>query len=232
MHNDARRKNMPNNNHILPVELKCPACGKTFSYQLHTIADTQDEPEAEQNIFTGKYFETVCPHCQHETKVIHTLVYHDAESSLLIVLAEKDSDYREMKKILMSGTVLPEIKEWMQSCRVRIVKSEYELVEKLLMGHAELDDRVVEMARYEIFQTISPQIKDLSKLIFNVNPQEYFFIIFTNEEPLKKTVILTREFYEAVKEKYPDAAKDESTYEINEKWAKKYYRREPVINVD
>lgn len=214
------------------VNVKCTACGRIHPFRLHALIDPAKDPEAENKIFSSEYFEAVCPYCHNVTPTSYACMYHDGSKNLLIGFAEEDEDYRNMKKSLMdrqTATALDAaITQWLDRCKIRIVRSEYELQEKVLIEHFHLDDRVIELVRYEMFKNISQMRKGVRKLLFNVQDGNYVFILAT-DSGMKEMVALDTETYDAVKEKYMDVLKDEDVYEVNEEWAKAQYKEDDVI---
>jgi len=98
----------------------------------YSSIDVKSEPELKEKLLSGELFAKECPVCGEKNLVKYPMMYHDSDSSLLIVLSDAS----------VSVEALPE------GYTGRRVRSVGELVEKIKIFDADLDDVVVEMTKY------------------------------------------------------------------------------------
>lgn len=207
------------------TEVICPSCGLRDKFIMHTLIDTRKDPDAENKIFQGTYFTHVCRRCHDEENITYSCMYHDGNRKLLIGFADSEKDLEEMRLTLNGQYHRDQVDEvlqkWMNVCTVRLVKSEYQLQEKVLIAHFDLDDRVIELARYAMKQELLKTRDDITGLYFNTTEGGYGFTIGT-EEGLEGTIPFTKEMYEEIKEKYHDLLEHDTSIEIDEDWAEEH----------
>lgn len=207
-----------NDMNIYKVNVKCHACGKTGPFVMHTLIDTAKDIHAESKIFSGEYFTYVCPICHQVQPISYSCMYHDGKRKLLIGFADSEKDYADMK-IVLSGTEHKNqlddvLSKWLEACEVRIVRSEYALQEKVLIAHFDLDDRIIEIARYLAKKELG--CKDI--LYFNTKDDGYVFM--ENVDGVMQDVYtISQEMYDALAEKYKSILETQHCLEIDHKWA-------------
>lgn len=207
------------------TEITCPACGKKSSFTMHALIDTTKDVNAEVKVFNSDYFLHTCPTCHNVQHLSYSCMYHDGERKLLIGFADTDKDYDEMK-VTLSGvkqdTKLDEVlSKWLDTCTVRLVRSEMELQEKVLIKHFDLDDRVVEIARGRILKELKDKGENVDFLMFNTIDEGYAFLSF-NENGVDKTIGFSKEAYDSIEEEFKDKLKDDSDLEVNAEWYEKF----------
>ncbi len=210
---------------VYTTHIKCRNCGKEIPFTMHTLIDTAKDPNAFQNLLSNAYFTYVCPKCKVADYVTYSFMYHDGANKLLIACADSEKDYKEMKKALSGERKNNELDkvlaEWLSKCEVRLVRGEYELQEKALISYLKLDDRVVELIKYQIKKGLP---KDVD-LLFNTDEERYVLLVFT-EKGLEDKIPLTKTEIENVQEKYKDVFENDQCIEINEHWAKQIIEKE------
>lgn len=217
----SEMKNFTERN-IYQTKVKCPSCGKEEDFEIHALIDTTKDVNAENKIFQSSYFSHVCSQCGTVQPISYSCMYHDSSKKLLIGFADSDSDYAEMKETLSGtkqDTKLDEVlSKWLETCTVRLVKSEYELQEKVLIQHFDLDDRVIEIARKKILDELKASNKNVEALLFNTQDNSYLFMILT-EEGIESSIMFSEDAYHEIEQEYKDILKDDKSIEINQEWA-------------
>ena len=91
-------------------------------------------------------------------------MYHDGSKKLLVAYGDNEKDYNDMKASLTSkkkDTKLDEVlTNWLENCDVRLVKDVFSLQEKVLLSHLNLDDKIIEIARFLKMQEKVPFTKE------------------------------------------------------------------------
>jgi hypothetical protein len=119
------------------TEITC-VCEKTFEADIPDTVDLSDDPDVLDAILNGSYLTFRCPHCGHAVKPEVPLHFTDLEKQIDIFLVPE----RERNRYLLGRYEHPE-------CN-RIVIGYAELVEKLKVYSAVLDDSAVELIKYYI----------------------------------------------------------------------------------
>lgn len=204
------------------VTVTCPNCGKKDTFIMHTLIDTSKDPDAETKIFNGDYFTHECRKCHEKTPVSYSCMYHDQKRKLLIGFADSEKDLEEMR-LTLNGNYHRDrldqvLADWLKTCTVRLVTSEYELQEKVLLAHFGLDDRVIELARKMIRNELAEKRNDIERLYFNTAKDGYVFLIGT-KDGIDGMIPFSDEMYKEIEEKYKKILKEDHSIEINEDWA-------------
>lgn len=219
----SEMKNFTERN-IYQTKVKCPSCGKEDDLEIHALIDTTKDVNAENKIFQSSYFSHVCPQCGTVQPISYSCMYHDTARKLLIGFADTDKDYEEMK-VTLSGTKtdtkLDEVlSKWLETCTVRLVRSEYELQEKVLIKHFDLDDRVIEIARNKILKELEDSGKKVEDLLFNTQDNSYLFMILT-DQGIESSIKFNNDAYHEIEEEYKDILSSDKSIEVNKEWASK-----------
>lgn len=206
------------------VEVRCPNCGRRDTFIMHTLIDTAKDPDAEAKIFNGDYFTHECRKCHAKTPISYSCMYHDQKRKLLIGFADSDKDLEEMR-LTLNGNYHRDrldqvLSDWLKTCTVRLVTSEYELQEKVLIAHFGLDDRVIELARKIVRNELEEKRDDIERLYFNTAKGGYVFLIGT-KEGIDGIIPFSDEMYREIEEKYKDVLKEDHSIEIDEDWAER-----------
>lgn len=119
----------------------CPACGANAAFRLYSSVNAAEDPELRDEVRTGRLFVRECPECGHKDIETSPFLYTDPELKLILVLS-KD-------KLNAAGEI--------PGFTARQVGTVGELVEKLKIFEAGLDDIAVEMCKYVTLQELGKE---------------------------------------------------------------------------
>jgi len=125
------------------IDLICRKCGQSFSFEMPEKVDVSADPELKDAVRSGKLFIAVCPACGEKTIANAPMLYSDPDKNLLILLSERPVN---------SAGELP-------GYTARQVSTPGELIEKIGIFDAGLDDVVIELCKYVTLKELG---KDLS----------------------------------------------------------------------
>ena len=114
------------------VNTSCLKCGCPFTMEAVPSADVCADPSLKEKVLSGEMFKWTCPSCGTVNLVKYPFMYHDPSQKLLLVLSDA----------AISAESVPE------GYVARRVTSVGDLVEKIKIADAGLDDVVVEMCKY------------------------------------------------------------------------------------
>ena len=141
---------------------RCPACGAQFDVQLHDIVNVREDPELKSAVISGEIFLQECPSCGRRHLVTWPLVYMDPDEMVLVMLSDK--------ALSLSDT---------GGYTSRLVSRAGDLIEKVKIFDAGLDDRAIELCKYVTKQEASKPDAELKFLRLDGGDNE---VVFTYPE--------------------------------------------------
>ena len=110
---------------------RCPTCGTAFDVQRYDLVNVKENPELKASVLGGDIFLQECPRCGRRHLVGGPLVYLDPDEGVLIMLSDKP--------LAMADT---------GGYTARLVSRAGDLIEKVKIFDAGLDDRAIELCKY------------------------------------------------------------------------------------
>ena len=117
---------------ITPVRCVYGKCGKAFDVPVPTVVNVVENPDLKTRVTSGALFVASCPDCGTENLIKHPFLYLDTQARVLILLADADVDDSGMDR----------------GMTVRKVSSVEELIGKVKIFDAGLDDVVIELCKF------------------------------------------------------------------------------------
>ncbi|MFA6816396.1 MAG: CpXC domain-containing protein [Lentisphaeria bacterium] len=182
--------------------VKCPNCGEQVAVSLQRVL-TPDSRYID-DLFSGTLNCAVCSNCQARFRVACELIYKDIEHGVMIVENERPPAKYLQKAILMVDSMATEAArhEEMPRPDVRLVFSRGEFLEKLFLFRDDLDDRLIEYAKYQLFQD-SPVEDELShqkhRLLYDPDHSteeniQFAILLKTDNKMVSGIQVLRKEF--------------------------------------
>jgi len=120
----------------------CQKCGGKHNVAIFKSINTSVDPDLKASVLDGSLFLWECPACGAQNLMSYECLYHDPEQKFMIWMLpggmpegpEKDAIINQMKA--------------MGEYKLRCVRNAGELMEKILVFDAGLDDRCIEMVKY------------------------------------------------------------------------------------
>ena len=134
------------------VRVRCSRCGGEEEMPAYSIINTKENPELKQQLLEGKLFIWNCSRCGTDNLVKYPLLYHDPEQKLLLWL----SDGIPEVEAKMMETIAEE--EGLQDYTARIVDTPGEMMEKIKIYDAGLEDIPMEICKYVITQELGKEV--------------------------------------------------------------------------
>lgn len=190
------------------MELACPGCGARFSFEPVTVI-TPDSPHLEE-LAAGTLNCVECPQCGKRLNIPVRLLYRDVEDPCMIVQGRAVTDPAEMAAAANeldesataaaqhAGTVRP---------KVRLVFARPEFIEKIHLHRNGMDDRLVEFAKYQLFNggagdAIDPRQHRLLYDFSQSDEEKLSFIVFNRKtgRPIRVLQVPMQEFQQLEEE--------------------------------
>lgn len=137
---------------------RCPTCGTAFDVQRHDLVNVKENPELKASVLNGDIFLQECPRCGRRHLVGGPLVYLDPDERVLVMLSDKP--------LTLADT---------GGYTARLVSRAGDLVEKVKIFDAGLDDRAIEMCKYVTKQEAGKPGMDLKFLRLDGADNELVF---------------------------------------------------------
>jgi hypothetical protein len=132
------------------VDVVCPNCGRPQKFKIWQSLNVGVDPAEKERLLSGEICTLTCQSCGEESPVEHNLLYHDPERKLLIELRYEDSE----KDSALEPTLENLCAVIAEGYRFRIVPTFKDLVEKVLIFDDRLDDRVVEVLKWQSWRQV------------------------------------------------------------------------------
>lgn len=141
--------------------VECPKCtsGQFITYW-QSVNVTLD-PDLKKKVLDRTLFTFTCEHCGYIAAMYHPLLYHDIEQRLMVSLGEEAPDNVTSKGIFASLASKIEAEY-----TFRLVSSVDELIEKILIWDAGLDDRVVEVVKLLLLAELDESLGESDSELF------------------------------------------------------------------
>ena len=123
------------------IRYTCPYCGKTFETEIYDSVTADTDEDLRDRCVSGDLFRISCPKCKREFMIQYPLVYVDRRHRFVIWLKEEEPGAETVKAL--AGPLAP------AGFRLRRVTTLQEFVEKIQIFEDEVDDRLVELAKYD-----------------------------------------------------------------------------------
>lgn len=135
---------------IIPVP--CPACQNTQDFTAWESLNVTLDPERRAELLNGSLTRFTCSQCGHSAEVAYPMLYHDMEKQLMLWLMPEGEGPEDPEP------PMPEMPGPAGSgYTYRRVGSRNELVEKVFVFDAGLDDRVIECVKLILSTQIPPE---------------------------------------------------------------------------
>lgn len=119
----------------------CSKCGKQSQVTVFDSINVAGNPELRQKVMSGELFMWTCPSCGTPNLLSYPTLYHDPERKLMVWLTDDDSALEKAKAVFAAS-------EELSDYTARMVGSIGELMEKVKISDAGLDDVVIEMCKH------------------------------------------------------------------------------------
>ena len=129
---------------------RCSQCGAEHSVEIPQSVNAATEPDLKEKVRSGELFTWACPHCGSSNLLSVPFLYHDPDAHLMLVLSPAPLGAEGLQ----------------EGYTGRQVRTVGDLVEKIKIFDAGLDDLTVEMCKFVTCQELK---KDVSLRFAGLN---------------------------------------------------------------
>ena len=121
------------------VPANCSHCHQPTDIDVRQSINVALDPELKNRVKDGSLFVWECPYCGHRNLALYQTLYHDPDSKLMVWLLPGQSQPPQQ---------VAEAVKQLDGYTLRIVREVGDLVEKVNLHDAGLDDTVLEMCKW------------------------------------------------------------------------------------
>lgn len=124
------------------ITVTCSKCGRRENVSTYGNINVSEDPELKSKIKDGSLFISECPHCGTRNLITAPMLYHDPSERLMIWLGGSDDS------VIARLDAMFRSEETLKGYTARLVGTPGDLIEKVNIFDAGLDDIVMEMCKY------------------------------------------------------------------------------------
>lgn len=130
-------------------EIKCPHCGEVNTVTVWDCVTAKSDPDLKQDILKRKINIFNCPICENPSLIPSPLLYSDEDKKLMIYFSPCTAEDKQRLFEQAKSVTKNELKT-IDGYNLRFVTSYNELMEKILVFDAGLNDKVTEFLKMMI----------------------------------------------------------------------------------
>ena len=140
-------------------EITCPACQKAGNFTVWDSVDIAENPEMKDSIASMEAFHYHCPHCGTTVNIDYGFLYHDADRRFMVFYGPTENDEQRADRDMTENH---EVFEKMSANHYvfRLVRTKEDLLEKITIFEAGLDDRLMELTKAAALAQFKEQDKE------------------------------------------------------------------------
>ncbi len=123
------------------VNYRCPYCGREIEVEIYDSITADEDADLRDRCVSGDLFRVSCPHCKREFMLQYPLVYIDKAHRFVLFLCEEDRIPGVVKNL--ASTLAK------AGYKMRRTPTLIEFAEKIQIFEDGVDDRLVELAKYD-----------------------------------------------------------------------------------
>ena len=127
---------------ISHVQCTCPKCGRSFDGQCPTVVNAAENQELREKVLDGSIFLAECPVCGTSVLIRQPFLFMDPAAKLVLLMTDANVDDSGLDR----------------SMTARKVSTPGELIEKLKIFDAGLDDVTMELCKYVTLQELGKDV--------------------------------------------------------------------------
>jgi hypothetical protein len=190
--------------------IRCPKCGREQQAELWCAVNAATDPALKEDLLANRLNVVTCENCSAAFRVDLPFVYSDPAHRTFIYwmpLPEKDREKGEedFQNVLRElGQTLPSD---MPSFVVSLVFDRYQLVERIFLHEANLNERIIEYIKYLIYLRNRSKVAPESKiLLFDAQDSNDKVLCFVVQDAvtrkLESLLQYDRKTYDALREMF------------------------------
>ena len=199
-------------------KVTCPSCHHEGDFELWDSINTALDPEMKEKVLNQSIFLYTCPSCGKTFRLDYSTLYHQMEDLIMIYLVS-ESEVAETYDLFYGEHVMADFRT--EKYLNRIVTSANQLVEKIQIVDAGKDDRIIELVKLLVADSIlkNDPDKEFDELRFAVENDGTNMLVLINKGGITGAVDIDNmyEFASSHCDDFKDLRDDEDIV-INREW--------------
>ena len=199
----------------------CSRCGGTHSVETYPSINTALDPDLKARVRDGSLFVWECPYCGHRNLARYQTLYHDPDAKLMVWLLPGDE---------MPPKAVEEAVKELDGYTLRRVREVGDLIEKVNIRDANLDDTVLEMCKWVTRQEMSaknPEVAQASLRFLRLEGADHDLVLALPLNGQMQLVNVGFNVYEdarGILARNPSVRPAEGFAEVNQDWVEQFFR--------
>ena len=213
--------------------IKCLKCKKASDFEFYESINTALDPKLKQRVKNFDIFKFVCPHCGSEQFVNYSFLYHQMEDQIMIFYCQDEEEVNKVRSLYAEDFATATDENGVErpidtsGYRRRIVIGADELVEKIRIFDAGLDDRLMEIYKVMLFGQMQAELaeipggSDVDEVFVDEQLDGSLDLVFVAQGRAVGAVPFAQEMYDVIKAQYEAAVTHLAAVEpvIDQDWA-------------
>ena len=203
------------------MEVKCSKCGQSFEAASYQSINTAADPQLKEKVRDGSLFVAECPYCGTRNLLKYNTLYHDPAAKLMVWLLpdgfEPPAGVSEAVKELNGYTL-------------RLVREAGDLIEKVCIADAGLEDAVMEVCKWVTRQELAaknPEAASAKMRFLRLEGADHDLVMAFPLNGAMNMVNVGFNVYEdakAILSRNPSIKPAEGFAQVDSSWADKLFR--------
>jgi hypothetical protein len=208
--------------HRSRYSISCPRCHRSFEVELWDSINVKESPELREELMANRVNLATCEGCSFAFRVDKPLLYADPARRILVYwIPVADDDFARGEEAFAEQMqrAAGAFGEGGQPPAVHLVFTRVELVERIFLLEAALDERVIEYIKYTLYSRNAKRLDPARKiLLFNAQDSTEDTLCFvvqdTGTRQFEAMLQYGRDAYAALKETFRDAGRTVDLMEL------------------
>lgn len=199
----------------------CSHCHKSTEVELRQSINVGQDPDLKARVKDGSLFVWECPYCGHRNLALYQTLYHDPDAHLMVWLLPGDE---------MPPKAVEEAVKELDGYTLRRVREVGDLIEKVNIRDANLDDTVLEMCKWVTRQEMSaknPEVAQASLRFLRLEGADHDLVLALPLNGQMQLVNVGFNVYEdarGILARNPSVRPAEGFAEVNQDWVEQFFR--------
>ena len=199
----------------------CSNCSKTTEVSVPRSINTALDPELKNRVKDGSLFIWECPYCGRRNVAVSETLYHDPSAKLMLWLLPGSGEPFAEAQAAVKG---------LDGYTLRVVREVGELIEKINIADAGLEDTIIEMVKWVTRRELSaknPAAADASLKFLRIEGADHDLVFAFPLEGNMQVVNVGFNVYEDARgiiARNPSVKPSEGFSRVNSEWLERFFR--------
>ena len=136
------------------MEVRCSKCGSSFDAASYQSINVASDPQLKERVRDGSLFVAECPYCGTRNLLKYNTLYHDPSARLMVWLLPGED---------VPPAQVEEAVKQLDGYTLRLVREPGDLIEKVCIADAGLEDTVMEVCKWVTRQELAAKYPDAAQ---------------------------------------------------------------------